>query len=403
MRRQQRLEERARRAAEHQAELELHEASQAVTLAADLAEASERARCKLAQARQAAHWLSGQVEAKGAELERAHEQTRQTVAACEQLSLGAVTLGGGDVAEAETSLAEVTAMVAESIELGADAAVAAEREGQLVALQQEGEERGRRTMAEQRCAAYSHAAVDLEQAAEDLEAKADRTSWEVERTVRELDETTREAARLLEYGRAKAAEILSHAQQMVGGASTTPPDGRNVTRSAWLAVGAQQFEGDAYEIGLPHQQAAAWAEEAIAPALQDESRLTAAAISDAVDEAARAHHLESSVLALEVQEAEIEIWESAVTAVTADSRMDAVLRSPAAARVAAAAAARQPSSPPAFLQQPSSSPSLGDSSTRNHPHGGRYMTSEGRIDAVLQRASGQGYLVAAAAQVARRV
>ena len=56
-----REEERARNAAEHQAELELHAATRAITLAAALAESSARTRRKLAQCSAAEHWLSAQI------------------------------------------------------------------------------------------------------------------------------------------------------------------------------------------------------------------------------------------------------------------------------------------------------------------------------------------------------
>ena len=83
-------------------------------------------RRKLVQARQAALWLSGQVDATGAELDRARDETLRMAAMCDQLSLRKCARGGDVCAtDGEESLAEVTAMVAECIELGTDAAVAA--------------------------------------------------------------------------------------------------------------------------------------------------------------------------------------------------------------------------------------------------------------------------------------
>jgi hypothetical protein len=73
---------------------QLHAAAQAFTLAADLAEASDRVRRKLVQARQAALWLSGQVDATGAELDRARDETRRMAAMCDQLSLRKCARGG---------------------------------------------------------------------------------------------------------------------------------------------------------------------------------------------------------------------------------------------------------------------------------------------------------------------
>lgn len=341
-------------AAEQQMVQEKLAALRATALATDLADSSEILRRRLAQASQAERWLSEQIKEKDVQLQRLRKEVEviQAPFDVEQTAHEMSARGSGETVVAEQSLPELMALVEESIVLGADAVIEEEREAHRTAIRQEGVDRGKRVMAEKMTAACTCAHEDLRRRAVHLEALADQKLVQAEKLARAVEETTHEAQQVREEAQAAATSIVEQAAQMVGAptrsltSESTQHSISQSTRTAWLAAGACEISEDGlYEVALSHQAAATWAEEEIAPVLAKERSLVLSAQRDVAEATcaadlsvangcafvqelgATAIDLNRSVTDLVAQHWQLE---ASVSALKADQRMDAVLRSPAA-------------------------------------------------------------------------
>jgi hypothetical protein len=338
--------------AENQAASEKHAATRATTLAADLAQSSETLRRRIVQASQAERWLSEQIKEKDAQLQSMRAEVAR-LSDVEHTMHELSVHGDGRTTAAEHSLSEMTALVEESIALGAEASVEEEREACRIAVRQEGTERGKRVMAEQMTVACNAASEDLKRQAADFEAWADQDHLQAERLTCAIEEITREAQRVREEAQAAVANIAEQAAQMVGAPTNhhIPKSAdhsharAHPTQAAWMAAGANEFSEDGlHEVALPHHAAASWAEDMIAPVLAKERSLALAAQRDAAEAkrladlsvqnvcavtqklGATAIDLDRSVTGLVAQRRQLE---ASISTLKADQRIDAVLRSPA--------------------------------------------------------------------------
>ena len=339
----------ARDEAEHQAASEKNAAVRAIALAADLGQRSERLRRKIAQVSHAERWLREQLKETETQLQAMRAEAARLSDV--ERTMHETSVHGGGTAAAE--LMEMRALVEESIALGADAAVEEEREACRIAVRQEGVERGKRVMAEQLTAAYTTASEDLHRRAARVEALADQDNVQAESIARAIEETMHEIQRVREEAQATAASTIEQAAQMVGAPSRRMPESAHhshwrarPTQAAWLDAGADEISEDGvYEVALPHQAVAAWAEHEIAPDLEEERSLALAAQRDAATAEAEANlsvanvcavvtrfgataiELDKSIIDLVAQHRHLE---ASVSVLKADQRIDAILRSPAA-------------------------------------------------------------------------
>ena len=337
--------------AEHQAASEKNVALRAITLASDLGERCERLRHRIAQVSHAERWLREQLKEKDTQLQAMRAEAARLSDV--ERTLHEMGVHDGGTATVEHSLMEMGALVVESIGLGADAAVEEEREACRIAVRQEGVERGKRVLAEQLTAAYTAASEDLQRRAARVEALADEDNLKAESVARAIEETTRKIQRVREEAQATAASMIEQAAQMVGAPSRRMPESApnshwraRPTQNAWVAAGAHEISEDGvYEVALPHQAVAAWAEHEIAPNLEEARSLALAAQRDAAAAEAEANFsvasvcaatqkfgataidLDKSIMDLVAQHRHLE---ASVSVLQADQRIDAVLRSPAA-------------------------------------------------------------------------